>query len=354
MKTRSITRRFLLFFLVSFSISAACEQSNAQVIIPTNCTVTLPLPACANGPCPLLKTTSQCDVILPYAPYAKWGVVGGKRRLVTNGIPDHAVGVFPINDVGAACPCGRPDGILEQNPYIIYDVPLSPGQVSQIGVRWLYLPEEFGMAKNGVEFEATADEWYNNDCTTGWEKNALQHPDMAGDLDCNNGHVQPGGIYHYHGMPTRLYEQEGGTYPWNPLDGLPVPVLPSSAKTVRLGYAQDGRPVYGPTCYRTGGVLPDWWKPKSSWVLRTSPTGNRGMGNPPGNYNGYYDQDYNYIASAGDLDKCNGHIEWTPDYPNPVYHYHITIEFPYIPRCLRKPWQPGEQFRPEQYHGNNQ
>jgi hypothetical protein len=33
-----------------------------------------------------------------------------------------------------------------------------------------------------------------------------------------------------------------------------------------------------------------------------------------------------YLRFAGDLDICNGIFGPTPEYPNGVYHYHMTIE----------------------------
>lgn len=281
----------------------------------------------------------MCSVILPYKSFHAWGeTMDGKRRFSRNGIPEHPVGLFPVYD--DLCACGRPTPIKEQKnndgSYSTYEVPFSPGEVSsnKSSVRWLYLPEEFGIAINGVEIDPTADEWLNNDRCTGWEKNALQHPDMMGELDCNMAHVQNDGVYHYHGLPTGVYEGEGGTYPWN-AESLDYPKL---AKTVLLGYGQDGFPAYGPICYipRSSkdqqAVYKNWWKPKPGWVLRS---GNRGSNSPGGTYNGDYDQDYEYFEAKGDLDMCNGHFGPTPEYPDGIYHYHITVEFPYIPRCLR-------------------
>jgi hypothetical protein len=282
---------------------------------------------------------------LPYKSVHNWigTVASGERVLERNGIPEHPVGLFPLHadSQNDECACGRPTAIKEQKnndgSYPTYKVPLFPGEVSanESSVRWLYLPEEFGIAINGVELDPTADEWLNNDRTTGWEKNALQHPDMMGELDCNMAHVQNEGVYHYHGLPIGLYEGEGGTYPWNTGSG----ILPILAKTVLLGYGSDGFPAYGPTCYKAPAssagkylVGRNWWKPKPSWVLRS---GDRGPNSPGGPYNGDYDQDYEYIAGKGDLDLCNGHFAPTPENPNGIYHYHITVEFPYIPRCLR-------------------
>lgn len=353
MKTKSIAKRFELLFFISLLLVHALP--NAQLVIPTKYYARniIERPDCATDPCRIPAITSVCnvDISSTHTPYAVWKELGGSiRKIVTNGIPAHLVGIFPILE-GAkydltsdqACACGRPFEINEKSR--TYTVSLNPGYVSQFRVRWIYMPEEFGIAINGVEFEPTADEWFNNDRNSGWEKNALLTPDMAGELDCNNAHVQNDCLYHYHGMPTGLYESLGGTYPWKFFP------MPNSAKTVKLGYAKDGRPVYGPTCYRRAII--NWWKPKSGYVLRTSGTHNRGLGNPPGPYNGDYDQDYEYLETEGDLDQCNGHIDWTPDYPNPIYHYHITMEFPYIPRCLRRTWKSCDPGLPEENRENN-
>ena len=37
----------------------------------------------------------------------------------------------------------------------------------------------------------------------------------------------------------------------------------------------------------------------------------------------------------GDLDACNGHSAPTPEYPQGIYHYHVTAESPYISGCFR-------------------
>ena len=35
-------------------------------------------------------------------------------------------------------------------------------------------------------------------------------------------------------------------------------------------------------------------------------------------------------GAPADLDECNGHIHATPEYPEGIYHYHITAAPPYI------------------------
>ena len=60
-----------------------------------------------------------------------------------------------------------------------------------------------------MELDPTADEWLNNDRTTGWEKNALQHPDMMGELDCDLAHSKIRAFIIIMGLPIGLYKGEG-------------------------------------------------------------------------------------------------------------------------------------------------
>jgi hypothetical protein len=254
--------------------------------------------------------------------------IANTRHIEANEIPDHPVGIFPIyNDNGAPyCgACHRPNAITAQ----VFDktLPLVCGTRGTTITR-LELGDDFGIALNGVLFDPFANEWWNDDASSGWEKNAMLHPDMALDADCNNAHVQPNGKYHYHGLPTGLYEAHGGTYPWND-EG----VFKARAKTVQLGWAFDGTPVYGPLCYLPDGVVRNWWKPKSGWVLKTGPRADAWPAGPGGYYNGDYERDFKFCGNDSTLDECNGHFWPTPEYPDGVYHQHITEEYPYIPRC---------------------
>lgn len=86
-------------------------------------------------------------------------------------------------------------------------------------------------------------------------------------FDQYNGHPQQTGVYHYHAEPTYLTKTNGA-------DAL-------------VGFLLDGFPVYGPV-----------------------ENGKR--------------------ITNGDLDELHGHFGATADYPNGVYHYHVTAEDPYI------------------------
>jgi len=86
-------------------------------------------------------------------------------------------------------------------------------------------------------------------------------------LDQYNGHPQQMGGYHYHIEPVYLTTVYG--------------------KHVLLGFLLDGFPVYGPL-------------------------------------------ENNVTITNAVLDGCHGHTHATADYPNGIYHYHITAEAPYL------------------------
>ena len=86
-------------------------------------------------------------------------------------------------------------------------------------------------------------------------------------FDQFNGHPQQSGQYHYHIEPLFLTQEKG--------------------KDALLGFLTDGFPVYGP------------------------------------------EEDGKRITNS-DLDAYHGHTSKTEDYPDGIYHYHITDEDPYL------------------------
>lgn len=87
-------------------------------------------------------------------------------------------------------------------------------------------------------------------------------------FDQYNGHATPmGGTYHYHAEPLWLTTNKG--------------------KDALLGFLIDGFPVYGP-------------------------------------------MENGHLITNNDLDAYHGHTSATTDYPNGIYHYHITSNDPYI------------------------
>ncbi|MGV3597333.1 MAG: YHYH protein [Bacteroidota bacterium] len=86
-------------------------------------------------------------------------------------------------------------------------------------------------------------------------------------FDQYGGHPAQAGDYHYHLEPTFLTTNKG--------------------KDALLGFLLDGYPVYGP-------------------------------------------MENNKTITNADLDAYHGHSHATADYPNGIYHYHITAQDPYI------------------------
>lgn len=227
---------------------------------------------------------------------------GDKRVIKSNGLPDHATGSFPNR--------GNPHTISAQN--YIFRMPANPKINSQpTRVPHAY----FGVALNGIPFEPSTAEFYQRDPNSGWNYEALSGKINLG-VDESMAHVQPTGAYHYHAMPIGLAKRLGD-------DG---------KKMVLLGYAGDGFPIY--TAYgRTDPNDPHspLKKMKSGYQLKTGPRPDP----PGGDYNGLFTEDYQYKAGTGDLDECNGRFCVTDEYPQGIYCYHITEEFPYISRLFR-------------------
>ena len=236
---------------------------------------------------------------------------GNERVIEVNGIPDHKVGAFPNR--------GNPHSIARQSG--IYRVPLWPKQTVQpVSVR---LGLTFGIAVNGVLFDPGAAEFWLGNARSGWQYEALGAAVPLG-LDANFAHVQPDGSYHYHGLPTGLMKSLGHrTGQHSPL----------------IGWAADGFPIYA----RLGYQDPNSDSSRitellSSYRLKRGlrPGGRRGNQNAPGGpHDGAFVNDYEFVAESGDLDECNGRVCVTPEYPEGIYAYFLTIEWPVIPRKLR-------------------
>jgi hypothetical protein len=237
-------------------------------------------------------------------------VSGGERVIRANGLPDHPAGPFPRK--------GNPNRISAQK----YDfhLPLSPRALEKATpVRGAI----FGVAVNGVPFDPGTAEFWNGDPNWNYEAKS-GFIDLG--LDDNNAHVQPNGAYHYHALPKGLLTRLGG----------------ENARMMLLGYAADGFPIYNnyghsdPKDLRT-----PLRKLRSSYQLKA---GLR-QGGPGGKIDGKFTSDWEYVARLGDLDDCNGTFGVTTEYPTGIYHYHITDQFPYIPRCWRGAPDPSFQKR---------
>ena len=239
-------------------------------------------PANAGLPTPALS--ASCD--------------GTTVTVTSNSIPNHSVGDFPNS--------GNPNTISAQNEFFTF------AQNPTIAASVTYTQGmAFGVAINGVEFDPGTAE---RDPESGWNIEALGGLNLG--LDHNDAHVQPTGAYHYHSVPHEL-----------------VDLLGDGTQMTLVGFAADGFPVYSEMGYSdpmdaNSAVV----ELVSSWQVKSGqrPTGTDG---PGGTYDGFYTQDWEFVAGSGDLDQCNGRTGVTPEYPDGTYYYVLTNQFPYIPRC---------------------
>lgn len=236
---------------------------------------------------------------------ADWSCANGERSLVANGIPNHRLGDFPNP--------GNPNTISEQK--VRFTTTLTPkttGRATPVRIS--------GFALNGVKFDPGTAERCDDACSDhgrdrrgDWHIEALHQSLFMFGVDQNNAHVQPGGAYHYHGVP----------------EGLMKP-----GKTITLvGFAVDGFPIYGRYGHADAmNAASPVRAMRSSWRLKARPDAGRPSTDiaPMGTFT----EDYEYAPGSGDLDACNGRVDVTPDYPRGVYHYYITDDFPYVQRCV--------------------
>lgn len=245
----------------------------------------------------------------------------GYRIVTANGIPDHVTGRFPNR--------GNPNVVSEQA--YTFRIPFDPAPPQQpiLTANDIFRDNGylFGVALNGVPFEpATGMNWTPEGIRRGgrpgdWVYEAINGAVDFG-MDQANAHVQRTGAYHYHGIP--------------------VPMVRNGQPTL-VGYAADGYPIYGPMGYQDAS---DASSPvvtlRSSWQLKTENRPNPPAG-PGGKPDGSFTADFIFVSGSGDLDYLNGRFAVTPDYPEGVYHYVLTQDFPHVPRGFAA--QPDASFR---------
>ena len=235
-------------------------------------------------------------------------VSGTTRTITSNGIPSHPVGAFPNS--------GNPHTITPQN--YVFTVTTKPARtgVATAAKRWLW-----GVAVNGVPFEAGTAEYWHRDRGGGWNYDALGGAVRLG-LDANHAHVQRSGAYHYHALPTGLTRQLGWT---------------ADSHSPLIGWAADGYPVYAITGDLGNGVQ----RIRSSYRLKTE--ARPGGDEPHGARDGTFVQDWKYVAGSGDLDECNGAVTRSAEFPAGSYAYFITVGYPFVARCWKGTPDPSFQ-----------
>ena len=264
--------------------------------------------------------------------YSKYSWTSDKtsRILSGNGIPNHEVGTFPNPH--------NPNTIKEQNVNVAFT--LCPSLASEAGVQVGGPAGAIAYAINSVKFDpgtaGRCDDLGTCSLAMGqgrWSIEALGHNTFDFGDDMNHAHVQPTGEYHYHGMPELLLD-----------------LLGQEKNMTLVGWASDGFPVYARYGYTDANdSTSDMKIIKPSWKLKTRGDAGRpdtlrslrgGPGTGGSNPNtaiplGAFTQDFEYIEDSGDLDQCNGRFGVTPEFPEGIYYYMVTDEFPFFSRCLK-------------------
>ncbi len=175
---------------------------------------------------------------------------------------------------GGACLEGSPDNDLE----LTFLIPAEPKMGTSNDV--ISTVEHIGVSKDGIPL-------------TGDPPSATQSQGGPGgggaipSLDPCGGHMDPSGYYHLHFGAEAMNE----VLISNDITDVSCTNYEQS-ETVFIGFAKDGYPIY--STRDADGTLPD------------------------------------------DLDECYGHFGTTTDYPDGIYHYHVSsTQAPNLPPCLK-------------------
>lgn len=291
----------------SQTTSTGAAAANASVTAAATTTTTSTI-STGNVLCSLNYSGANptyTDLLSTYS----WSCNSGARMLTADGVPDHSVGTFPnVNN---------PSPLSAQT--VSASLTLAPSATAVTGL----FGSAIGYALNGVKFDPSTNGNCSDsgECTLNgndgpWEMEVLGQTSFNFGVDSNNAHVQPGGAYHYHGMPTGILAKLGK----------------GQAMTL-VGWAADGFPVYARYGYTNPNDAASAIKViTGSYQIKSTADANRPSVSlyPMGTFT----QDYEYVSGAGDLDQCNGRTGVTPEFPNGIYHYYITDTFPYIQRCV--------------------
>lgn len=270
------------------------------------------------------------------------------------GIPAYTTGIFTGD--------GNPNVAGNQNA--IYKFPLNPTQ--NTGTATATNAGNCGVFINGVSLFDYRDgvAWNNTtgalcggpgnpNCpggpaaTQAWNRDAIPAERLG--FDCAKGH--PAGTnYHHHQNPSAFkYDSTtSNTYSsiCNLYDSEGLYTINSSVHSPLIGFAYDGFPIYGAYAYTNVNGTGEIARMKSSYQLKTYTTGirtngpavNQVLGNQTF-FNGYFREDYEYVAHPSDptyLDIHNGRFCVTPEYPNGIYCYFATVNadnssaYPYV------------------------
>lgn len=254
----------------------------------------------------------------PGRPEVEITTQGADRQVKSNALPDHAVGPFPN--------AGNPHSIAAQR--YAFSLPADPKPAAQVtrlhfsakdGAPQGPPNQPFGISLGGILFDPGTAEFWQGDRAADWNYEALGGAVPLG-LDANHAHVQPGGAYHYHGLPQPVMDQ--------------LRLAPDQHSPL-IGWAADGFPIYALRGYADPENPAAGMKTlRSSYRLKSGERPSPPQG-PGGRHDGAFVQDYEYVPGSGDLDECNGRFTPTPEFPGGTYAYFLTAEWPVIPRAFR-------------------
>lgn len=208
-----------------------------------------------------------------------------QRCVTTNSLPDHPAGPFRN---------GTQVKALTQKLCIT---------THPVKGKWpKKLKGAMGVALNGIQFKPNTSGFFDPNSPRGHGRNGDKNWsfDLAGapkqrGLDANNAHVGKLGSYHYHNLPTALVKAQ------------------QEHQSSLIGYAADGFEIH----YVGDNV-------QSGYELKQ---GQRPTKIPSGDFDGTYNEDYEFNTALG-LDECNmGQLEGKSV-------YFLTNSYPFIPRCL--------------------
>ena len=263
--------------------------------------------------------------------------------VLATGIPAYITG--PFQD-------GNPSLATAQNK--IFRFPLIPSQ--NTGTATATNGGNIGVFKNGVALFDYRDgvAWNNTtqalcggpgnpSCPGGptavqsWNRDAI--PAEKPGFDCSKAHPAMGN-YHHHQNPSAFNLDlvvTSNVCNLYPSDGLYV--INTTQHSPLLGFAYDGFPIYGAYAYATTTGTGAITRMKSSYQLKNQTTRTNGPAVNATYFNGYFREDYEFIAHPTDptyLDIHNGRFCITPEYPNGIYCYFATVAanhnsaYPYV------------------------
>ena len=204
--------------------------------------------------------------------------------ITSNSIPDHDIGQFPN--------AGNPHSISAQNISTCLPATPAKGDTPQ-NARTVGIMENGVVIRPGTAdyYDASSPRGHSRDASSGWNLDGMGPGNTLG-LDSNNAHVDHTGIYHYHGVPDAVVQ---------------------TSEDTRIGWAADGFEIH----YVGDNAQP-------SYMIK----GGTRDSAPGGAHDGTYNEDFEFIAGAGNLDQCNGaDVDGT-------YTYFATDAYPFFPRCL--------------------